>query len=95
MLGPAPSCMKAAMDEDQRGVLWTRLLLLIRVGAEGTLLEDDFHTQTRGELVEKTGLPLFQVVGDSHSTGPVEDCEGLFGLCGEAAGWRKRRNGRD
>lgn len=46
VLGPAPSCMKAAMDEDQRRVLWTRLLLLIRVGAEGTLLEDDFHAQT-------------------------------------------------
>lgn len=40
-----------------------------------TLLEDDLHVQPRGELVENTGLPHFQLVWNPHSVLLIHGCQ--------------------
>lgn len=54
VLSPAPGCVIATMDEDQRWVLFRFSIPLIWV----FLLGENLHFQTRWELVKRTALTL-------------------------------------
>lgn len=90
MLSPAPSCVKASMDKYKRWVFkftpisfFFFFWVCFCCSHTRTLLEDDLHLQTRGQLVEKTRLARLQLVRDPHLGGPFRgDRSGSYGHLG-------------
>lgn len=90
MFSPAPSSMVASMNKYQR---WVFAVSLVWVLVYNTLLRNDLHVQTRGELMEKTGLSLLQRIRDPHFLSSFEDGPRSYGHFREANVWLRKGYG--